>query len=174
MRGSVSDHTRLCWAECARGKGGRGCAPGGASEESVVPELKEAGEGERGEAGGCVAAGEERLEEGGDGRVEVWREDGWRGWYGRGGGGLCGWSNLTVILGGGGGGGGAGWALASSAMGGDRGGGGGGVCAAWGSGCGLAALWAGAGAGVAMAVAVVGGGERSSSSECASMNNRLE
>lgn len=157
VRGSVSDHTLLCWAEGGRGSPGRGRGRGRASEESVVAE---GSAGERGEAGGCVAEGEERLEEGGEGRMEVWREDGWRGWYGRGGGGLCAWSNLTVILGGGGGGGGGG--VASSAMAGGLGSGGGAVCAAaWGEGCRLAALQAGAGAGDAMAVA---GGEWATSS----------
>lgn len=119
VRGSVSDHTLLSW-ECAWGRDGRRRLPGNGSEESVVPELKEARAGE----------------EGGDGRMEVWREDGWRGRCGRGG---CGW-NLTVDL-------------ASSAMGGDLGAGAGGVAgAACGSRCILSALGAGAG----MAVAAVG------------------
>lgn len=141
MRGSVSDHTRR-WEACARGRGGRR-SPGRASEESVVAE---GSEGEGGAAGG-------------EGRMEVWREDGWRGWYGRGGGGLCAWSNLTVLLGGGGGGG------ASCAMAGGRGAGGGGVCAAaWGEGSALA----GTGAGAAAAMAVAGGGatSRTASVQC--------
>lgn len=133
LRRRVSAHTRLSCEDCARGNDGRRflAAEGGDGWG--------AGRGRGGGEGGG-GGGE------GDGRIEVWREDGWRGRWGRTG---CGWKRTVDLAGG---------LLASGAMGGGLGAGGGGVAgAACGSRCVLSAR--GAGAGMAMA-AVAGREER--------------
>lgn len=146
LPGRVSAHTRLSCEDCARGNDGRRFLAGAGSAESVVPELNEPREGEVSAEGGDGWGAGRGGGGGGGGRIEVWREDGWRGRWGRTG---CGWKRTVDLAGG---------LLASGAMGGGLGAGGGGVAgAACGSRCVLSAR--GAGAGMAMA-AVTGREER--------------
>lgn len=145
LPGRVSAHTRLSCEDCARGNDGRRFLAGAGSAESVVPELNEPREGEDSAEGGdgWGAGRGGGGGGGGGGRIEVWREDGWRGRWGRTG---CGWKRTVDLAGG---------LLASGAMGGGLGAGGGGVAgAACGSRCVLSARGAGAGMAMAATMAV--------------------